>query len=117
MENRPVPFHEISDVLFLFPGSVMFVSTLDGQFLAVYRDTGRVLWALKQDPVLRMTKDVSKGPIFLPDPRDGSLYTFGRRKNEKDLTKLPFTVRVKLLLLSHFSRKEVPYFSASSVGF
>ena len=32
------------------------------------------------------------GPIFLPDPRDGSLYTFGSRKNKKDLTKLPFTV-------------------------
>ena len=32
------------------------------------------------------------GPIFLPDPRDGSLYTFGRRQNDKDLTKLPFTV-------------------------
>ena len=39
----------------------MFVSTLDGQFLAVYRDTGRVLWAMKQDPVLKMTTDVSKG--------------------------------------------------------
>ena len=99
----------------------MFISTLDGQFIAVYRNTGRVLWSLRQDPVLKMTSDMSKGmptcnydtirsnerktgpmsnpffvifkgPIFLPDPRDGSLYTFGGRKSEKDLTKLPFTV-------------------------
>ena len=46
-------------------GSVMFVSTLDGQFLAVYRNTGRVLWAMQQDPVLKMTPDLSKGMVTI----------------------------------------------------
>ncbi|CAH1794461.1 unnamed protein product [Owenia fusiformis] len=69
---------------------LVFVSTLDGSFHAVSKKTGRSLWSLKEEPVLKVPTDMTQGPVFLPDPKDGSLYTFGE-KNE-GLKKLPFTI-------------------------
>ncbi|KAH9504016.1 Serine/threonine-protein kinase/endoribonuclease IRE1 [Bulinus truncatus] len=70
--------------------SVLFVSTLSGSFYTISRSTGKILWSLKEDPVLRVPLDFSSGPSFLPDPRDGSLYAISA--NREPIKKLPFTI-------------------------
>uniref|UniRef100_A0A8C1TBH6 Serine/threonine-protein kinase/endoribonuclease IRE1 n=1 Tax=Cyprinus carpio TaxID=7962 RepID=A0A8C1TBH6_CYPCA len=70
--------------------SLLFVSTLDGNFHAVSKRSGTIKWTLKEDPVLQVPTHVSE-PAFLPDPNDGSLYSLGGKNNE-GLTKLPFTI-------------------------
>lgn len=70
--------------------SVLFISTLSGSFYTVSRSTGKILWSLKEDPVLRVPLDFSSGPSFLPDPRDGSLYAISA--NREPIKKLPFTI-------------------------
>jgi len=92
LSNLTLVINDVYSGLLEGIGNVMYVSTLDGKFLAVYKDTGRVLWTLKQQPVIKMSSDMSKGPLFLPDPRDGSLYTFNGISGGKDLKKLPLTV-------------------------
>ncbi|XP_059166098.1 serine/threonine-protein kinase/endoribonuclease IRE1-like isoform X2 [Physella acuta] len=70
--------------------SVLFVSTLSGSFYTVSRSGGKILWSLKEDPVLRVPLDFSAGPSFLPDPRDGSLYAISASR--EPIKKLPFTI-------------------------
>ncbi|BFZ17659.1 hypothetical protein BsWGS_20698 [Bradybaena similaris] len=70
--------------------SVLFVSTLSGSFSAVSRNTGKIMWSLKEDPVLRVPLDFASGPSFLPDPKDGSLYAVS--PNQEPVKKLPFTI-------------------------
>ncbi|KAK7940337.1 hypothetical protein WMY93_003663 [Mugilogobius chulae] len=72
------------------PESLLFVSTLDGNLHAVSKKSGSIKWTLKEDPVLQVPTHVAE-PAFLPDPNDGSLYSLGG-KNNKGLTKLPFTI-------------------------
>uniref|UniRef100_A0A8C2H8S2 Serine/threonine-protein kinase/endoribonuclease IRE1 n=1 Tax=Cyprinus carpio TaxID=7962 RepID=A0A8C2H8S2_CYPCA len=64
------------------PESLLFVSTLDGNFHAVSKRSGTIKWTLKEGTYV---------PAFLPDPNDGSLYSLGGKNNE-GLTKLPFTI-------------------------
>ncbi|KAK3586701.1 hypothetical protein CHS0354_039173 [Potamilus streckersoni] len=68
----------------------LFVSTLNGSFYALSRNSGRVLWRLKEDPVIKVPVDVSAGFSFLPDPKDGSLYVI--TDNSDGIKKLPFTI-------------------------
>ncbi|GFO02317.1 serine/threonine-protein kinase/endoribonuclease ire-1 [Plakobranchus ocellatus] len=70
--------------------SVLFISTLSGSFYTVGRTSGKILWSLKEDPVLRVPVDFASGPSFLPDPKDGSLYAISA--NQEPIKKLPFTI-------------------------
>uniref|UniRef100_A0A8D0GYV6 non-specific serine/threonine protein kinase n=1 Tax=Sphenodon punctatus TaxID=8508 RepID=A0A8D0GYV6_SPHPU len=72
------------------PETLLFVSTLDGNFHAVSKRTGDIKWTLKDDPILQLPVYVAE-PAFLPDPNDGSLYILGG-KNKEGLMKLPFTI-------------------------
>lgn len=71
--------------------SPLFVSTLDGALSAVSRATGRPLWTLREQPVLKTPISLDRSPMFLTNPRDGSLYTFVGAGFD-DLKKLPFTL-------------------------
>ncbi|XP_034247460.1 serine/threonine-protein kinase/endoribonuclease IRE1 [Thrips palmi] len=72
---------------------LLLLSTLDGSLYAVDRLTGITQWQLKDEPVVKVPVDASKAvtPIFLPDPKDGSLYVLGGSEREA-LKKLPFTI-------------------------
>lgn len=70
--------------------SLLFASTLDGTLFAVSKTTGKVMWSLKEDPVLRIPVDVEKGPVFVANPKDGSLYSF--KMGFDGLKKLPFSI-------------------------
>ncbi|XP_078689374.1 serine/threonine-protein kinase/endoribonuclease IRE1-like [Branchiostoma floridae x Branchiostoma belcheri] len=74
------------------PESLLFVSTLDGTLYAISHRTGAVRWLLKEDPVIQVPTDITTGPTFLPDPKDGSLYVFGGAGTTEGLAKLPFTI-------------------------
>lgn len=70
--------------------SPIFLSTLDGTLIAVSRNTGKTLWTLKEDPVLKTPLNIHKSPMFLTNPKDGSLYMYS--KSFTNLKKLPFTI-------------------------
>ncbi|KAL5017978.1 hypothetical protein ScPMuIL_003700 [Solemya velum] len=70
--------------------SLVFVSTLSGTFNAVSRNSGRVLWRLKDEPVIKATLEASSSFNFLPDPKDGSLYALSNGLS--GIKKLPFTI-------------------------
>ncbi|XP_039631804.1 serine/threonine-protein kinase/endoribonuclease IRE1 isoform X2 [Polypterus senegalus] len=72
------------------PETLLFVSTLDGNFHAVSKITGNIKWTLKEDPVIQVPEYIAQ-PGFLPDPIDGSLYVLGGR-NKEGLMKLPFSI-------------------------
>ncbi|XP_012058791.1 PREDICTED: serine/threonine-protein kinase/endoribonuclease IRE1 [Atta cephalotes] len=76
---------EQDDALLLF-------STLGGLLVGVDQRSGKIRWQQDDEPVVKVSIDLSasKMPIFLPDPRDGSLYLFGRESEA--LKKLPFTI-------------------------
>lgn len=71
--------------------SLLFISTLDGSFYAVSKETGEIKWTLKEEPVLKVPLNLSKRPTFLPDPKDGSLYMLSRGSKDV-LKKLPLTI-------------------------
>ncbi|KAK3929300.1 Serine/threonine-protein kinase/endoribonuclease IRE2 [Frankliniella fusca] len=70
---------------------LLLLSTLDGSLYAVDRHTGITQWQLKDEPAVKVPVDASKAvsPLFLPDPKDGSLYVYG---GSEALKKLPFTI-------------------------
>ncbi|XP_036368226.1 serine/threonine-protein kinase/endoribonuclease IRE1 [Octopus sinensis] len=72
--------------------NVLVVSTLSGSLYAQVPNTGKILWILKEDPVLKMPIDFSsKAPsYFLPDPTDGTLYAV--TKDIVGIKRLPFTI-------------------------
>lgn len=72
------------------PESLLFISTLDGTMHAVKKQTGDVRWSLKEDAVIQTPVFLRPGAIFIPDPKDGSLYAFGSAHD--GLKKLPFTI-------------------------
>ncbi|KAK3753794.1 hypothetical protein QZH41_018451 [Actinostola sp. cb2023] len=72
------------------PESFLFVSTLDGTLYAVHKTTGEIRWLIKEDPVLKTPIYLRPGAIFIPDPKDGSLYAFASAFD--GLKKLPFTI-------------------------
>ncbi|ESN90088.1 hypothetical protein HELRODRAFT_116619 [Helobdella robusta] len=71
--------------------SLIFISTLNGTLYAVHQSTGEIIWSLKEDPVLKIPINTGRGgPIFLANPKDGSLYSF--KLGQDGLKKLPFTI-------------------------
>ncbi|XP_068087142.1 serine/threonine-protein kinase/endoribonuclease IRE1 [Anabrus simplex] len=72
---------------------LLLLSTLDGSFVGVEQKTGFIRWILKDEPVVKVPVDTKKAitPLFLPDPRDGSLYVLGDLDQDA-LKKLPFTI-------------------------
>ncbi|XP_014217501.1 serine/threonine-protein kinase/endoribonuclease IRE1 [Copidosoma floridanum] len=72
--------------------SLLMFSTLDGSLFAVEAQTGTIRWQQNDEPAVKVPRDVSKTtmPIFLPDPKDGSLYLYG--PETEALKKLPFTI-------------------------
>lgn len=73
--------------------NLLVFSTLGGSFVGVSQQTGEIRWQQDDEPVVKVpiiNPSESKIPMFLPDPRDGSLYLFGRDLGV--LKKLPFTI-------------------------
>lgn len=71
---------------------LLLFSTLDGTLTAIEQQTGKVKWKVKEKPIVQVPSNVSNAivPIYLPDPRDGSLYLIGDIR--EPLKKLPFTI-------------------------
>ncbi|XP_052262641.1 serine/threonine-protein kinase/endoribonuclease IRE1-like [Dreissena polymorpha] len=67
---------------------LLFVSTISGKFYAISKQTGKTIWMLNEEPVIKVPSDVTSG--FLPDPKDGSLYAFSDGRD--GIKKLPFTI-------------------------
>ncbi|XP_041362995.1 serine/threonine-protein kinase/endoribonuclease IRE1-like [Gigantopelta aegis] len=69
---------------------IIFVSTLSGSFYAVSKSSGKTLWHLQEDPVVKVPLVFTSGLSFLPDPKDGSLYAISSGLD--GIKKLPFTI-------------------------
>ncbi|CAH1180370.1 unnamed protein product [Phaedon cochleariae] len=71
---------------------LIIFSTIDGSLTAVEQQTGLIKWKIKEKPIVQVPLDISSAivPIYLPDPRDGSLYLIGNV--QEPLKKLPFTI-------------------------
>ncbi|XP_050421955.1 serine/threonine-protein kinase/endoribonuclease ire-1 [Adelges cooleyi] len=72
---------------------VIFLSTLDGSFIAVDQNTGKTLWNFADDPPVKVPSNIKDAlsPLFLPDPRDGSLYLL-HNKDKVGIKKLDITI-------------------------
>lgn len=79
LQHSPVSIHD----------SLIYVSTLSGTFHAVSKSTGKIVWSLDEEPVLRVPTAVGR-LSFLPDPKDGSLYALS--DGREGIKKLPFTI-------------------------
>ncbi|XP_034936103.1 serine/threonine-protein kinase/endoribonuclease ire-1 [Chelonus insularis] len=71
---------------------LLLLLTLSGSFVAVGQRSGEIRWRQDNEPVVKVPYDVrqSMAPMFLPDPKDGSLYLYGAEFEV--LKKLPFTI-------------------------
>lgn len=71
---------------------LLMISTLSGSFIGVGQQSGKIRWRQDDEPAVKVPVDVSEPvmPMFLPDPKDGSLYFFGAESEA--LKKLPFTI-------------------------
>ncbi|XP_015185635.1 PREDICTED: serine/threonine-protein kinase/endoribonuclease IRE1 isoform X2 [Polistes dominula] len=71
---------------------LIIFSTLDGALIGVGQRSGEIRWKQDDEPLVKVPINCSKSamPIFLPDPKDGSLYLFGT--DSEALKKLPFTI-------------------------
>ncbi|CAK9817696.1 Serine/threonine-protein kinase/endoribonuclease ire-1 [Anthophora quadrimaculata] len=71
---------------------LLMFSTLDGSLVGIEQRSGNVLWKQSDEPIVKVPVDLARAstPMFLPDPKDGSLYVFGTETEA--LKKLPFTI-------------------------
>ncbi|XP_066254713.1 serine/threonine-protein kinase/endoribonuclease IRE1-like [Euwallacea similis] len=71
---------------------ILVIATLDGTLVAVDKHNGDIKWKIKDQPIVQVPLQTSDAliPIFLPDPRDGSLYLMGNSR--EPLKKLPFSI-------------------------
>lgn len=71
---------------------LLIFSTLDGSLVGIKQRSGNVLWRQSDEPIVKVPVDLGRTsmPMFLPDPKDGSLYIFGAETEA--LKKLPFTI-------------------------
>ncbi|EFX77192.1 hypothetical protein DAPPUDRAFT_305906 [Daphnia pulex] len=83
--------NEVLGSKFIRDDLLVLVSTLEGNLIAINKRTGKVKWKLEDEPVIKLSKELSKTFNLLPDPKDGSLYMLGNSGAEA-LTKLPFTI-------------------------
>ncbi|RWS26312.1 serine/threonine-protein kinase/endoribonuclease IRE1-like protein [Leptotrombidium deliense] len=88
----------------------LLIATLDGSFYAIGKRSGIIEWSIKEDALVKLPsvpealKSKQKLPLFLPDPKDGSLYRYnavtdsaplGENDDSKErdvLEKFPFTL-------------------------
>lgn len=92
LEEDPIDTpREIVGSKFIRDDLLVLVSTLEGNLIAINKRTGVVKWMLEDEPVIKLSKELSKSFNLLPDPKDGSLYMLGNSGAEA-LTKLPFTI-------------------------
>ncbi|RWS27007.1 eukaryotic translation initiation factor 2-alpha kinase-like isoform X1 [Leptotrombidium deliense] len=94
--------------------SNILVSTLEGSLFAIGKQTGIIKWSLREQPIVHLPLMPGPGskvdiPLFLPDPKDGSLYRYNVANdatNKRDvLEKLPFTLS-ELISLSPCRSKD-----------
>lgn len=71
---------------------LLIFSTLDGSLIGIKQRSGNVLWRQNDEPIVKVPVELGRTsmPMFLPDPKDGSLYVFGTETEA--LKKLPFTI-------------------------
>ncbi|XP_076627174.1 serine/threonine-protein kinase/endoribonuclease Ire1 isoform X1 [Colletes latitarsis] len=71
---------------------LLIFSTLDGFLVGIEQHSGNILWRQSDEPIVKVPVDLSRAstPVFLPDPKDGSLYVYGTETEA--LKKLPFTI-------------------------
>ncbi|KAK0161952.1 hypothetical protein PV327_008347 [Microctonus hyperodae] len=71
---------------------LLLFSTISGSFVGVGQRSGEIRWRQDNEPVVKVPHDFtqSMSPVFLPDPKDGSLYLYGAEFEV--LKKLPFTI-------------------------
>ncbi|XP_035725102.1 serine/threonine-protein kinase/endoribonuclease IRE1-like [Vespa mandarinia] len=71
---------------------LIIFSTLGGALVGVGQRSGEIRWKQNDEPLVKVPTDFPKTtmPMFLPDPKDGSLYLFGT--DSEALKKLPFTI-------------------------
>lgn len=93
LEEKPIieTPKEVVGSKYIRDDSLVLVSTLEGNLIAIDKRTGIVQWKLEDEPVIKLSKELSKTLNLLPDPKDGSLYMLGNTGGEA-LTKLPFTI-------------------------
>ncbi|EDV28277.1 uncharacterized protein TRIADDRAFT_53745 [Trichoplax adhaerens] len=70
--------------------TVLIFLSMDGTLHGVRR-TGKRIWTRKQDHIVKVPSDTFKGPTFIPDPKDGSLYRISN-SIEEEIKKMPFTI-------------------------
>uniref|UniRef100_A0A8D8B9X7 non-specific serine/threonine protein kinase n=1 Tax=Culex pipiens TaxID=7175 RepID=A0A8D8B9X7_CULPI len=70
--------------------TLLVFSTLGGGLTAIDPMTGETRWSIADEPAIRVPSLSEMNPHYLPDPRDGSLYTI--RNPEGGLKKLPYTI-------------------------
>ncbi|XP_062560540.1 serine/threonine-protein kinase/endoribonuclease IRE1 isoform X2 [Armigeres subalbatus] len=70
--------------------TLLVFSTLGGGLTAIDPITGEIRWSIEDEPAIRVPSLSEMNPHYLPDPRDGSLYTY--RNPEGGLKKLPYTI-------------------------
>lgn len=71
---------------------LLIFSTLDGSLIGIKQRSGNILWRQNDEPIVKVPVELGRTsmPMFLPDPKDGSLYVFGTETEA--LKKLPFTI-------------------------
>ncbi|XP_021710632.1 serine/threonine-protein kinase/endoribonuclease IRE1 [Aedes aegypti] len=70
--------------------TLLVFSTLGGGLTAIDPMTGEVRWSIEDEPAVQVPSLSGMNTHYLPDPRDGSLYTY--RNPEGGLKKLPYTI-------------------------
>ncbi|XP_055543489.1 serine/threonine-protein kinase/endoribonuclease IRE1 [Wyeomyia smithii] len=70
--------------------TLLVFSTLGGGLTAIDPLSGEIRWSIADEPAIRVPSLSEMNPHYLPDPRDGSLYTY--RNPEGGLKKLPYTI-------------------------
>ncbi|CAH1726019.1 serine/threonine-protein kinase/endoribonuclease IRE2 [Aphis gossypii] len=91
--NHPKDDKSLAETNILQYEGIIFLSTLDGFFIAVDQRTGKTLWKFRDDPPVKVPSNIKDAltPLFLPDPKDGSLYLL-HNKDKVGIKKLDVTI-------------------------
>ncbi|KAK9500618.1 hypothetical protein O3M35_001853 [Rhynocoris fuscipes] len=73
---------------------ILILSLLDGSLIGVDARSGNLKWKLKNEPAVKVPANSKNNllPIFLPDPKDGTLYSLNTGESNA-LKKLPFSIQ------------------------
>ncbi|KAL1117287.1 hypothetical protein AAG570_004613 [Ranatra chinensis] len=73
---------------------LLVLSTLNGSLIGISRNTGEIKWRINNEPAVKVPLNTANAivPIFLPDPKDGSLYLM-KLGESNILKKLPFSIQ------------------------